>query len=64
MVKKVMNLNPKRLVTFQRRFLNLLKTELQEAHKRGETDYVFWLNIKFVKSKRMLNKKITKVKKT
>lgn len=60
-VDRKLNLNPKRLITFERRNLNRLRAELVEALKRGETDYVVWLSNRISWSEKMVDKKVRKV---
>lgn len=53
-----LNLNPKRLITFERKYSEYLKQEIRNAKKSGEDDYVVWLNNRLQWSETILQKKI------
>lgn len=58
-----LNLNPKRLITFERKYLNYLKEEIRNARKSGEEDYLVWLSNRLVWSEKMVEKKIKRLNK-
>jgi len=62
MKDKKLNLNPKRLITFERRILNQMKKNIREARWDGEYDYVIWLENRLEWNKKILKKKIAKMK--
>jgi hypothetical protein len=53
--------NPKRLVTFNRRTLNILKAQLRVAQMNGEPDYEIWLLHRIKGMEKVLEKKIKKI---
>tara|TARA_R110002111_G_scaffold95526_1_gene147670 strand:- start:700 stop:939 length:240 start_codon:yes stop_codon:yes gene_type:complete len=59
MTDKKLNLNPKRLITFERRMINNYKSQIQIAAMNGENDYVIWLTTRMGFSQKILDKKIT-----
>ena len=59
MTDKKLNLNPKRLITFERRMINNYKSQIQIAAMNGENDYVIWLTNRMGFSQKILDKKIT-----
>ena len=56
---KKLNLNPKRLITFERRMINNYKSQIQIAAMNGENDYVIWLTNRMGFNQKILDKKIT-----
>lgn len=58
-----LNLNPKRLITFERKYLNYLKEEIRNARKSGEEDYLVWLSNRLEWSEKMVEKKIKRLNK-
>ena len=58
---KKLNLNPKRLITFERRMINNYKSQIREAVINGETDYVVWLTNRKEFSQKILDKKIKRM---
>jgi|TARA_R110002153_G_scaffold144946_1_gene296199 hypothetical protein len=56
---KKLNLNPKRLITFERRMINNYKSQIQIAAMNGENDYVMWLTNRMGFNQKILDKKIT-----
>ena len=56
---KKLNLNPKRLITFERRMINNYKDQIQIAAMNGENDYVMWLTNRMGFNQKILDKKIT-----
>jgi hypothetical protein len=58
---KKLNLNPKRLITFERRMIDQYKSEIIEARKSGEYDYEVWLTARMSFSEKILNKKILRI---
>ena len=62
-VEKKLNLNPKRLITFERRNLNNLKTQLRVAEMNGEPDYQLWLLNRIQWTEKVLEKKIKNISK-
>ena len=61
MTDKKLNLNPKRLITFERRMINNYKSQIQIAAMNGETDYVIWLTNRMRFNQKILDKKITRI---
>ena len=61
MTDKKLNLNPKRLITFERRMINNYKSQIQIAAMNGETDYVIWLTNRMGFNQKILDKKITRI---
>jgi hypothetical protein len=59
MTDKKLNLNPKRLITFERRMINNYKSQIQIAAMNGENDYVIWLTNRMGFNQKILDKKIT-----
>ena len=59
MTDKKLNLNPKRLITFERRLINNYKSQIQIAAMNGENDYVIWSTARMGFSQKILDKKIT-----
>lgn len=59
MTDKKLNLNPKRLITFERRMINNYKSQIQIAAMNGENDYVMWLTNRMGFNQKILDKKIT-----
>lgn len=53
--------NPKRLVTFQSRLINLLEKELIKAKSKSESDYYAWVENKLNKEKHLRDKRISKI---
>ena len=62
-VEKKLNLNPKRLITFERRNLNNLKAQLRVAEMNGEPDYQLWLLNRIQWTEKVLEKKIKNISK-
>ena len=62
-VEKKLNLNPKRLITFERRNLNTLRTQLKTAQMNGEPDYELWLLNRIQWTEKVLEKKIKNISK-
>jgi hypothetical protein len=58
MTDKKLNLNPKRLITFERRMINNYKSQIQIAAMNGENDYVIWLTNRMGFNQKILDKKI------
>jgi hypothetical protein len=58
---KKLNLNPKRLITFERRMINNYKSQIQIAAMNGENDYVIWLTNRMGFNQKILDKKITRI---
>ena len=58
---KKLNLNPKRLITFERRMINNYKSQIQIAAMNGENDYVIWLTNRMGFNQKILDKKITSI---
>ena len=56
---KKLNLNPKRLITFERRMINNYKSQIQIAIRDNEDDYFQWLTNRMGFSQKILDKKIT-----
>ena len=56
-----LNLNPKRLITFERKYLKYLKQEMRTARRSGEIDYVVWLNNRLLWTEKMVDKKVKKL---
>ena len=56
---KKLNLNPKRLITFERRMINNYKSQIQIAAMNGENDYVMRLTNRMGFNQKILDKKIT-----
>lgn len=54
-----LNLNPKRLITFERRMVDEYKTLINTARSEGEHDYVMWLTNRMEFNQKILDKKIT-----
>ena len=61
MTDKKLNLNPKRLITFERRMINNYKSQIQAAAMNGENDYVIWLTNRMGFNQKILDKKITRM---
>ena len=59
MIDKKLNLNPKRLITFERRMINNYKSQIEIAIADGEHDYAVWLTNRMEFSQKLLDKKIT-----
>ena len=59
MTENKLKLNPKRLITFERRLINNYKSQIQIALRDGEDDYYQWLTARMDFSKKILDKKIT-----
>ena len=61
MTDKKLNLNPKRLITFERRMINNYKSQIQIAAMNDENDYVIWLTNRMGFNQKILDKKITRI---
>ena len=62
-VTEKFDFNPKRLVTFNRRTLNIFKAQLRVAQMNGEADYELWLLQRIEKGEMVLEKKIKNISK-
>ena len=60
--KNEMVFNPKRLVTFYSRLINLLEKELIQAKYKRESDYYAWIVNKLDKQKQLKINKIKQIK--